>query len=363
MARRKASGSVGASLDSLLDTLTNVVGILIIILIVTQLSASTAIERIKGFVEEITESQYSQKLAESEKLRQLLDEQRLKETELAAITPQKQLSIEEQQKLADALKERMAQITNKSVDEATLKKELDERQKKTTALEDQIAKQQEMISTLKARLANTPAAGPTPDAKVVNLPDPREAPKGAKPVVFICRHGVIYPVDTPTLQSEARDLINAAAKQLNKEGLIDCEKLTELFEKKTVGDRFIQLGIRVGGDAKPYLVVHRRGESGEPTEDIARRASLFNNLLKKLDSQQYYIEFRVWSDSFDTYLVARNEAARAGFTAGWIPYAENQEYWISLGSDLMTTCYGRTPAAAGPPPDPNKPPPPPDAVD
>ncbi|MEZ6057353.1 MAG: hypothetical protein R3C01_11685 [Planctomycetaceae bacterium] len=363
MARRQSSGSAGASLDSLLDTLTNVVGILIIILIVTQLSASQAVERIKGFVEEISEEQYSQKLAEAEQLRQLLDEQKLKELELAAITPQKQLSIEEQQKLAAELKDRMTQLTSKTVDEATLRKELEDRRQKTAKIEEQLASQQKMIATLKARLADTPAAGPALDAKVVNLPDPREAPKGAKPVVFVCRDGVVFPIDSTTLQNEARDIVNAGMRSLNKEGLIDCEKLTELFEKKTVGDKYVRLGIRIGGDAKPYLLINRREDEGESTDRITRRTSQFNKWLSQLNPQQHYIEFRVWSDSFDTYLVARNEAARNGFTAGWIPYAVGQEYWISFGSDLKTTCFGRTPAAAGPPPDPNQPPPPPDNVD
>ena len=46
MSRQRDSGGNGASLDSLLDTMTNVVGILVILLVVTQLSVNEAVERI-----------------------------------------------------------------------------------------------------------------------------------------------------------------------------------------------------------------------------------------------------------------------------------------------------------------------------
>ena len=43
---RRAKKQSGASLDSLLDTMTNVVGILVILLTVTQLGVSDAVRRI-----------------------------------------------------------------------------------------------------------------------------------------------------------------------------------------------------------------------------------------------------------------------------------------------------------------------------
>jgi len=366
MARRKSSGSVGASLDSLLDTLTNVVGILIIILIVTQITASQAIERIKGFVEEISEEQYAQTIAESEELRDLFKEQQDKQEELATAAPQTRLSIEDQRKLAESLKDRLAQINNQTVDAETLRKELEQRRTKTTTLEEQIAKQQSMIAILKARLAETPAAGPAPDAKVVNLPDPRPAPKGAEKVVFCCRDGYVFPIFEDRLQAEAQERMERGKKVLLKEGKIDCEKLTELFDSKFVGDDYVKLGIKIStGDAKPYLLINHREKEGEETERISRRNSRFNGWLDQINPQKQWIEFRVWNDSFDTYLAARNEAASRGFTAGWLPYAENSEYWLSISTDLNTTCFGVEPNRPAPTPrDPNAPPPPPaDTVD
>ena len=53
--RRKNSGAMG-SLDSLLDTMTNVVGVLIVVLIVTQVNVSSAAKRIRANLPEVTVS-------------------------------------------------------------------------------------------------------------------------------------------------------------------------------------------------------------------------------------------------------------------------------------------------------------------
>ncbi len=57
MGRRRRKDS-GASLDSLLDTMTNVVGILVIVLIVTQLGVGDAVKRISANLPDISEAEY-----------------------------------------------------------------------------------------------------------------------------------------------------------------------------------------------------------------------------------------------------------------------------------------------------------------
>ena len=90
---RRPKKTSGASLDSLLDTMTNVVGILIIMLIVTQLGVGQAVERIKGFVDEVSQEDYDQALAESEDLKALLEELRAEWRELDPRVPEMRLSL------------------------------------------------------------------------------------------------------------------------------------------------------------------------------------------------------------------------------------------------------------------------------
>lgn len=361
MPRRK-SASGGMNLDSLMDTLTNVVGILLIILIFALLGGQEVVKKLKGFVDEVSDEQLAAAAAESEELRKLIELQRAKWEELEVRAPQEKLTLEAQQKLLEQLQADIARLSAAEIDPEALKQQLEERRKKAAELEAAIAEREQMLASLKARLAETPAQGAGAETKVVNLPDPRPAPAGAKAVTFLCRHGRIYPLATEALQREAQQVLNTSQRLLLKPDGIDCEKLKEIFGKRFIGDNFVQLGIRVGGDGKPALLVSPRADKGEETEKISRPTSQFNVALRSLNPQQQYIEFRVWSDSFDTYLVARNEAARKGISAGWTPYDEKGEYWIGFGIEFPTTCQGAkvTPPAAA---DPNRPPLPADTVD
>ena len=365
MARRR-SDSGGMNLDSLMDTLTNVVGILLIILIFALIGGQEVVKRLKGFVDEVSDEQLANAAAESEELKKLIEEEREKWEELETRIPHDKLTLEEQQRLLEQLKEDIAKLSAAEIDPEELKRQLEKRRKKRDELEAAIKDQLAMIASLKARLAESPAAGGRADTKVVNLPDPRPAPKGAKPVVFLCRHGRVFPLAKVALQQEAQQVLVRAEQTIRRPEGLDCDKLKELFEKRFVGDRFVQLGIRTGGDGKPYLLVNHREEAGVPTDDISKPTSLFNQALRQINPQQNYIEFRVWSDSFDTYLAARNVAAQAGILAGWVPYSEKADYSIDFGIEFKTTCMGFTPPPPRPttPPDPNRPPPPPpDTVD
>lgn len=364
---RRRSDAGGMNLDSLMDTLTNVVGILLIILIFALLGGQEVVKRVRGFVDEVSEEQLAAKAAESEALRKLIDEQRAKWEDLETRLPAEKLSLEQQQKLLAQLQADLQKLAASQINPQELEKQLTERRQRVADLETDIKKKEDLLASLKARLAETPAQGADADTKVVNLPDPRPAPKGAQPVVFLCRNGRVFPLDTPGLQREAQQVLAGALRLIDKkEAGLDCQKLTELFDKRFVGDRFVRLAVRMGGDGKPSLLIQHRENTGEETANISKRTSLFNQWLKTVNPETQYIDFRVWDDSFDTYLAARNEAARRGVSAGWTPYTEQSEYRIAFGIDFPTTCMGFTPPPARPatPTDPNRPPPPPtDVVD
>ena len=340
--------------------LTNVVGILVIILLFTVINAADAVKRIKGFVDEISDRQY-RGLAIPNRSK-LLEEHR-DTGRVGPATPTEQLA-QRQKELIELLKQDLRSWPRQSELE-DMKKQLEERRTRVKKIEDDIGAKEKEIASLRARLASTPARGPDQDAKIVNLPEPREAPKGAKAVVFICRKGRVVPLDIPGLQAKALDALQAASRAVVRQNAIDCEKLAGIFQKKYVGDRYCQVKIRIGGDAKPYLAVEPRPDAGDKTETIGKRTSQFSRWIQGLDPEKFYLDFRVFSDSFDTYLEARNAAARQGVLAGWIPYAPTSEYWIPFGVDLKMTCLGKQPAKPPPakPTDPNRPPAPSDVVD
>ena len=92
----------GDGLDSLLDTMTNVVGILVMVLIATQLGVKDAVDRIaqseKGSQEsvQILEEQYTSSLALEQQLEERfkdLNTQSARQVELAKLRQQLELSL------------------------------------------------------------------------------------------------------------------------------------------------------------------------------------------------------------------------------------------------------------------------------
>jgi len=368
MGRRKSSVG-GINLDSLMDTLTNVVGILLIVLIFSLLSGGDAVKRIKGFVDDVSAEQLARAQGEAEELQKLIEEGRKGLQDFDSRTSERQVSLARQKELIAQLKADMAKLATSKINAEELKKQVAQRRAQVESVEKQIGEKETLIASLRARLADTPARGPDMDAKIVNLPDPRDAPKGAQPLTFICRSGWVVPVDIQGLQLKAQQVIKDGERVLYREDVnrIDCDKMVQLFEKRFVGDRFCRVKIYVAGDAKPYLKIELRPDAGDKTETIGKGTSQFNRWIRGVNPQQFYLEFRVFSDSFATYLEARNAAARQGILAGWIPYPAEAEFVIGIGVDVKTTCLGKEPpkpaAAPASPAGPPRPPPPPDVVD
>ena len=360
MGRRRRSGAQG-SLDSLLDTMTNVVGILVILLVVTQLGVREAVDRISS-----TESVDPDELAAAEETAQKLASQRTElEQQLAALSSddpmagQRELNRVEQliaqqaainrdvrEVLAGELAERQKKIDEQS---AASKELLEKFEKEIADLEAQFAQNAEDIAALKAKLASTPVTAPPP-AKVVHLPNPRPAPKEALPLTFMCREGRVYFVNIDAHQTRAVRWTDAeiARRKLDanpKKG-VDCVPLFASFNRQSFRDRDVQLVLEISGRL-PYLVFQRREHGGETLEEIREARSYFQRGLKQLNPERYYLQFLVWNDSFETYLEARRMGSEVGLLAGWQPMTTTDEYKVRLASKLRH----------GPPPPPQPKPP------
>lgn len=361
MARKRKSGSTGASMDSLLDTMTNVVGILVIILIVTQLGVKQAVKRITGLVT-VQELEDAQKQARE--LEALLDKekQQLEDSDVE----QTELDIAKQQELIAALERELAELRDEKIDAESLKRDIETMEAEQKSLDEAVAAKSEKIQSLKARLAETPK-GPDPDAKIVNLPDPRPAPPKAEAVEFLVKDGRIVSMEgLDELEARARKDLYTAAKTVGlgpdpeneKRARIDPEKVQEFFEKKTVQDRFFRVKVDIVRGQPQFVFVPREGV-GIETDRVERG---FASLVKPLRGRPVFLRFRVFSDSFDTYIEARNVASTLDLAAGWVPYAANAPYRRPLGFDFPVYVAGYEippPPPPGPPPDPNRPKPPP----
>jgi hypothetical protein len=356
------------NLDSLMDTLTNVVGFMIMLMVMMMLGVGDAVKRIKetnpelGGVSAQELAQIKAQAADVAAVLAKLQEQ-AQPLSLSAADAAAQLAREKA-----ALAELHKQVQNLPPAPAPTKSpdsKLDEQIKKMTELEKQVLAQQQELAKLQALLAQTPEPARIA-TKNVKLPDPREAPKGAKPVYFFCRGGQIYPVDFVSLKEVALNTLKRVPNGSNKDGTVNCDVVAQAFNTKTLGDR--QTIIRL--EAKPdALLIYFQPRPGiaEDLQAIERPTSSFQRIARKAAQDGQYARFHVWSDSYEIYLQARKFTDSINLPAGWDPFNIDQEWKPRL---YEIKCFGAPapptppkPPAPGTPPPVKPPPTPQDNID
>ena len=352
---RRPKKQSGASLDSLLDTMTNVVGILVILLTVTQLGVGDAVRRIAA-----SDSVKPEVLEDAR--RQLL---KLQKVRVLLVRRLKALDAEEDLDTALELRNTLRQIADHEADIAVLlegrekeeteelelrrlqeeaRRLLEQQKKEADELLATIAKREEELAKLKAQLERASRGGQTADT-VINLPNPRAAPAGTTPIIVICREGRIMFVDVEIIREKAqrRAAYIITRRKLNRDPAagIDGKVLIEEFNAEPIEDRYFQVTMTVAGRV-PKLVFTRIEDGGETVEQLTRSSSAFQRRIKRIDIREHYVRFLVWPDSFETYLEARKICSKRTLLAGWQAQTTTAEYTVDLGGPILV----------GPPPPP-----------
>lgn len=340
--RRRRKPDLG-SLDSLLDTMTNVVGILVILLAVTQIGVGDAVERIRGFVEEVSAAELRRLEQADGDLEQSVAQKSRELEDAEAQRPEVLVSLEKLRELTEQLEQDLQQISQTRTETDELRKIAVQRAEHLGKLEEQFQEHEKQLASLNAKLDDTPMLEADLRPTVVNLPNPRPAPRGFEPVELICRHGHIVPYNPGRLRQIAQEFINRhAARLAAAPNRIDCERLTALFEQEDIGNGFVRVKVEVA-KGKPRLVVEHREDAGDSTEEIPRRGSMYRLLLQQFDRRSQYLRFLVYTDSFDTYVAAREIADEMNVLAGWQPYGESHQFRIGLGLAKDIYCKGYEP--------------------
>ena len=359
------------SLDSLLDTMTNVVGILVIVLIISQVKMSQTVDKIFSDLPVVSEAQYVELKKQVDAHDKRQDSLEAQWKPLADIPPESDLSrlaSEEAQ-----LKDRIAN-TRKS----TIVQQLVNLRQQTEALEKKLAPLRSTITELNQSLAEASKdisevpRGKAPPARVVRLPNPRPAPEGARPARFICRGNRLYYIDY--------DLF---AKQLDKRTKEHHDKLMwkepktgkppdpkrHYYDEKMIFSlvrrlrKFQGFGltpVRAGAKHTPNLhikLVPLPGQ-GVALGRITGKTSPLPRLVSQLLKEKRYAEFIVYPDGMEVYMEARQYCERRKLLAGWVPQTADRLWWTKY--KIYPEEVGKLPDTPKPKPkDPNAPPPPP----
>ena len=354
MARRpQRDDDDGGGLDSLLDTMTNVVGILVMVLIATQLGVKDAVNRISetdvvdaamieaerekllltkqqrdaiqsqlSDLKPIDDSAIQVQLAD---LRRQMQENRVRLEQEQAVANQFAVKIETDTKKAEEAKKKIQQIADVKEKREVLQVDL------TQALEEE--------ARLKAILDDTPEQQ-APPPKVVTLPDPRPAPEGARQVTFLCTNNRVYPIAADDWREQIRKKAEfvVASRRLDRGPAVgvDEEDFMKEFKKlnRRLSDDFFEVEIYASG-IYPRLKFIPKENAGASEDEVLKPRSRFQKMLFVLDKTKYYARFIVLPDSYEVYLAARAISDQAGLLSGWDPQGEGWEFTTHLGGPTL----------------------------
>lgn len=344
MKKRQNDDDEDGGLDSLLDTMTNVVGILVLVLIVTQLGVSEAITEITAS-STITEEDLDNA---KQKLVSLADEKtKLKEQTVSLASIDMDAERERLRRLKEQLETRKKLLADRTKqanefslkiesDEATAaknKKEIEDTKKKRSELQTTLTVSLEKQAELKAKLDKTPRRAAAP-AKEVTIPNPRPAPPGARQAAFVCAGNRVYPMNVDGIRKEAelkaKDIIIRRKLNLDPTKGIDPEAFAKLYTKLNINDDFFDVECYITGDRWPRLKLTPKPKRGADEDEVRRPGSRIRKIMATLDPTKFYARFYVLPDSFDIYVSSRRALTDAGVLAGWDPQGSTWTYTTSV---------------------------------
>lgn len=327
MARRKSSEASGVNLDSLMDTLTNVVGILIIILILVQINVSQALKKIVSELPEVSVEEL-QKIKEQSQA-QKVDHEKLKQ-EMEKLMAEAEKNRKELEKVTPELahlETTAKQNPVPTLDLDTLRKQLEEKKKE---LEKRKASASALLAEqqrLKGLLDSTPVVAPPP-GKVVRIPNSRPIPEKAKIERYLITAGQLYYLDMDAAKKMVLSEFQATRDRLEKERtkaadgsrkvIYDQEKVAKHFAQRRLAYRNLDIKVPANKVSNRVAVqlVPRPGQ-GEHINAAAQLTSRFQNDLRRFKTGNTVVWFHVARDGFDTYLRARDICDAIGVPAGW----------------------------------------------
>lgn len=196
MAKKKAGGDSELNLDSLMDAVTNVVGVLMIVFVVMALNTARVVQKILSDLPPVTPEEHQKVVEEVKKLPPPpADPKKLEEQQKQAETDMKKAI--EKLKTVDTSE---LQAKMKFMDLDVYKKQLEDRKKERDVTKTETDKLLAEVERLKALLDQTPEFKPPPPT-YVRLPNPRPYPE--KPVetrILVAKQGVLTFSQTKFLQ-------------------------------------------------------------------------------------------------------------------------------------------------------------------
>mgnify|MGYP006082367071 CR=1 FL=1 len=320
MARRRGRSDSGqGGLDSLLDTMTNVVGVLIVVLIVTQVKVSSAARRIRADLPEVTVEMEEELRKKDVQVRARLEE--LKEPQ--AVTPEelKKARLELQNIMVQRAKVNVAEkeLFRLEVDLETARKEVAELQLQMVAEGGELAQ-------IRSKLKESEKQLTSQKPKMVRLPNPRVPEDGSKEVRMIVRGGKLLYFDRAGILERLsakvaprKDLKSSNPKMKNR---YDREKIRKFLDSLKESDPDFRFEFNFHPNGTIILYCYPRDGRGDAVEDLENPDARGRRVMAQAFGDRNYLRYFVTKDSFEHYVAMRRLAEKIQIPVGWI-FAED----------------------------------------
>jgi hypothetical protein len=319
MAKRKSSEGEALNLDSLMDTVTNVVGVLMIVLIMVSLNIANSVNKILSELPPVA-------IEELERLKLKIVDNTPKQDPQKVEDETKKLE-QQLKKVVEELKtlDLSAQKQDvKFMDLDEVRKKIQDNKKQRDAKKTQTDMLLAEIDKLKALLDTTPVYTPPPPT-VVRMPNPRAMPEESVQHLMLVAGNRVHYLNEQAFLKLAVDELQKAGKTLQHatstadKPVFDHQKSAEHLTNRPVQNRQLKLSPEIVATISRLRVkLEPMPEAGENVEQMKNPASNYQRLLRKLkEDPKNVVSYLVFKDSVETYIVAREVADAIGTPATW----------------------------------------------
>lgn len=304
------------NLDPLVDTLSNVVGILVIVIALTQIELGDALERVAQL--EVVRAAKEATVVETLPAREGAVRERRE-----ALSIRLGADLDQSESLAEELLAELELLPERDSDEA-----IRDRASLDAELAQSRAESEEAARVLAARSDFAESLASVPARLVARLPDP-EMVRGTVSWILV-RHGRVFLVDRERLYEEGSRAFQRVIGPAIARGvrLDEYESAALYLRKRSAGTDGFRWLLKTQPQVRVELgwpTAERGIEVSRLTTDPAWRA-----WLAARSPDKDFIRFHVWNDSFETYLAARQEIEAAGFRAGWRGIDSDREIELEI---------------------------------
>ncbi len=385
MARKAKPHDEELPFVALMDTMTNVVGVLIIVLVMIGIGLAKSVQKVLSDLPMVSVEEHA-KLSEELKTFDAKKDPQEVDAEVVTLKAELEKTLVKLKDLEAAQEKDPIPVVDLKEITGQLTAAQKERLERKTLIDQLLAE----IDKLKVRLDTTPAYVPPPGI-AVRLPAPKPMPENAEiqrvlvtggRLIFLRNEEIMdvveeeFKKENPAYLLKKEVLKGPDGKPLTKKSAggvaspvrkmsFDSPKMTAFFNKffnsRKPGPRDINRDLLVEVAANPnsptiQLRLAPRPDGGETPEQALQQASFFRSQLRTLKTNpKAVLWFHICKDSIPTYLAARDIVDREQLPVGWEMY-DKPLYAQNVPGNYTVEFTPAEPSAPPSPPVPGAPP-------